>query len=65
MDSYGILSLDIDTYVLLTLGCEWRWTHDNTTNWYPKAHLLRQTELSNWTSVITKLKELLLNKSKT
>ena len=56
-----INSLDIKTYVLLTLGCEWRWTNDKTTNWYPKAHLLRQTELSNWTTVISELKEILHN----
>ena len=47
------LALDVKTYVLLTLGCEWRWTNNYTTNWYPKAHLLRQTELYNWSTPVT------------
>ena len=54
------LSLGIKTYVLLTLGCEWRWTNDEKTNWYPNAILLRQTELSNWKNVINKLKNILI-----
>jgi len=45
-------NLDIPTYVLLTLGCEWRWTRDNTTNWYPNVKLYRQTEIYNWDNVI-------------
>ena len=55
------LSLGIKTYVLLTKGCEWRWTQDNTTNWYPNANLLRQNEPGNWTEPIEKLSKILLN----
>ena len=53
------LSLGIKTYVLLTLGCEWRWTQDKTTNWYPDAILLRQEKLSDWGEPINKLIKLI------
>lgn len=53
------LSLNVKTYVLLTIGCEWRWTRGKTTNWYPDAILLRQKELSNWTDPIDELRLLL------
>ena len=48
------LTMDIQTYVLLVLGPEWRWgqVHDRT-NWYPKATLLRQNKIHNWDNVIT------------
>ena len=48
------LTMDIQTYVLLVLGPEWRWgqQHDRT-NWYPKATLLRQNKIHNWDNVIT------------
>lgn len=48
-------NLDVPTYVLLTLGCEWRWTRDKTTNWYPKVKLFRQTEIYKWDNVINNL----------
>ena len=36
-------NLNVKTFVLLTLGCEWRWTSDaKTTNWYPESILIRQ-----------------------
>ena len=53
------LSMDIKTYVLLTLGCEWRWTKDETTNWYPNAILLRQKKIGDWSYPVQKLIELL------
>ena len=50
------LSLDICTYVLLTVGCEWRWVSQNKiTNWYPKAILLRQKKIGNWENPIQTL----------
>lgn len=49
------LTLGVKTYVLLTLGCEWRWTRDKKTMWYPEAELIRQTEIFNWEDVIKKL----------
>lgn len=43
------LSLNIKTFVLLTKGCDWRWTkYNDKTNWYPNAILLRQNEINNW-----------------
>ena len=53
------LSLDIKTYVLLTLGCEWRWGRSTSTNWYPSAVLLRQKALSDWSHPIQELLTLL------
>ena len=49
------LSLGIKTFVLLTVGCEWRWTQDKTTNWYPEAILIRQNKIFNWEEPIKKL----------
>ena len=54
------LSLGIKTFVLLTLGCEWRWGDENTTKWYPDAILLKQTKLSDWKDPINELKTMLL-----
>ena len=49
-------NLDIKTYVLLTLGCEWRWTrNDKFTKWYPNTILLRQEKFADWNSVINKI----------
>jgi hypothetical protein len=48
-------NLDIPTYALLTLGCEWRWTTGNNTNWYPKVKFLKQKEQGKWDTVIEKI----------
>ena len=46
-------NLNVPTYVLLTIGSEWRWnTNTNNTNWYPSLNLLRQKNQGNWESVI-------------
>lgn len=45
-------NLDIKTIGLLTLGCEWRWTSDKTTNWYPNMILFRQNTFNDWNNVI-------------
>ena len=52
-------NLGIKTYTLLTRGCEWRWTQDKYTKWYPDNILVRQNERGNWNSVIDKLIEYL------
>ena len=53
-------NLDIKTFVLLTLGCEWRWNKlEKKTNWYPESILIKQKELKNWKTVIDELIELL------
>ena len=49
-------NLNVTTYALLTLGCEWRWTHDEPrTNWYPNMKLLRQKEFGKWDNVVLEL----------
>ena len=48
-------NLDVCTFVLLTLGSEWRWTNSDKTNWYPDVTLLRQKEQGNWKHVIENL----------
>ena len=53
------LSLGVKTYVLLTTGCEWRWTRDKTTQWYPDAIVLRQAKFGDWNSVVCQLKTML------
>jgi len=53
------LSLGVKTFVLLSIGCELRWTTDNKTKWYPDAILLRQQKLGNWKDPIDKLKIML------
>ena len=45
-------SLNIKTFVLLTIGHEWRW---ESSNWYPDSVLIKQTEYGNWKSVISRL----------
>ena len=50
------LSMDVPTYVLLTIGSEWRWCRNcDRTNWYPKANLIRQKKVKNWDNVISEL----------
>ena len=48
-------SMDIPCIGLLTFGCDWRWTKDETSKWYPSVKLLRQSEFLNWHSVISQL----------
>lgn len=49
-------NLNVKTFVLLTLGCEWRWTsNDKTTNWYPDSILIRQNKFNDWSNVIEEL----------
>jgi len=48
-------TLGLDCYILLTCGCDWRWTHNKTTNWYPKMNLIRQNIQFDWTNVIQEL----------
>ena len=51
------LNLNIPTCVLLTVGCEWRWSsNDEKTPWYPKALLFKQPKFGDWNSVVSCLK---------
>lgn len=54
-------NLNIKTFIMLTLGCEWRWTKDKITNWYPNSILIRQNKFNDWTNVIDELLTLLAN----
>jgi len=45
-------NLGVPTTVLLTTGCEWRWTNDQTTNWYPDMTIVRQEKQGDWKPVI-------------
>ncbi len=43
-------------WLLLNQHGEWRWLREREdTPWYPTARLFRQTELGNWTSVVTRV----------
>jgi ADP-heptose:LPS heptosyltransferase len=45
-----------ELFVLLPLGADFRWLRDRTDSpWYPTAHLLRQTQFGDWSSVIESL----------
>jgi len=52
-------NLDVYTFVLLTLGNEWRWTNSDKTNWYPDVTLIRQKEQGNWKHVIENIIKLI------
>lgn len=43
---------NVKCWALLTLGCEWRWTREKSSMWYPKVKILRQKQLGNWDTVI-------------
>ena len=49
-------SLNIKTFVLLTIGYDWRW---GSSNWYPDSVLIKQTEYGDWSYVISRLIHLL------
>jgi hypothetical protein len=53
-------NLGVPTYVLLTYGCEWRWTQDERTNWYPDTHLVRQRSHGDWDDVVDKMRGVLM-----
>ena len=48
-------TLGVKCYTLLTVGCDWRWTHNKRTNWYPNMNLVRQTIPFDWSNVIQEL----------
>ena len=50
------LTMNIPTYVLLTIGTGWLWCRNcERTNWYPHAKLIRQKKVQNWDSVINEV----------
>ena len=52
-------NLNVKTYAMLTLGCEWRWSGDKSI-WYPDVYLVKQKNQGDWTDVIEKIKNLIL-----
>ena len=57
------LNMNLNTYVMLSKGCDWRWGREyDTTNWYPKAKLIRQKVQGNWDNVVDNLYLMLKNK---
>ena len=49
-------NMNIKTYALLTLGCEWRWGRkEDKTNWYPSVKLFRQNKMGDWSDVVSNL----------
>ena len=52
-------NLNVKTYAMLTLGCEWRWSGDKSI-WYPDVYLVKQKNQGDWTDVIEKIKKLIL-----
>ena len=53
--------MNINTIALLTIGCEWRWTRNNHTNWYPEIKIIKQNSYNDWTNVINHLNDYLIN----
>lgn len=48
---------NINTWCLLTVGCDWRWTlNESNTNWYPNMKLFRQLKIGDWTNVVNDIK---------
>jgi hypothetical protein len=54
-------ALGMPVWIMLTYAPDWRWLLDRDDNpWYPSARLFRQSEGREWTGVITRLREALL-----
>jgi hypothetical protein len=54
-------SMNINTIALLTIGCEWRWTRNNHTNWYSKIKIIKQIKYNSWDEAINNLNDFLIN----
>jgi hypothetical protein len=55
---------DIKCWVLLTVGCEWRWGKDKVCAWYPKIKMIRQKTIGQWEPVIkTVMKALIVTQT--
>lgn len=48
---------NIPCWTLLTIGCDWRWTTDISTNWYPNMKLYRQEQFMDWSKPIDRMIE--------
>jgi ADP-heptose:LPS heptosyltransferase len=47
--------MNVNTIGLINKGCDWRWTNNDKTNWYPDITILKQDIFNDWDSVINKL----------
>lgn len=57
-------SMGIETWLLLSKKCDWRWSYNDKTKWYgSNLKIFRQSELDNWDDVIQKIKERLKKRS--
>ena len=48
-------SMGVPTIAMLTIGCDWRWTRNESSNWYPNTILMRQDKYNEWGNVIRSL----------
>lgn len=59
-------SMGIETWLLLSKKCDWRWSYQGKTKWYERnLKIFRQSKLDNWNDVIQKIKERLEKRSLT
>ena len=49
--------MNINMYIMLTIGCAWQWSEQKRWDWYPNLKVLRQNELFSWSSVMEKLEK--------
>jgi hypothetical protein len=55
-------ALGAPVWLLLHERCDWRWGTGLHSVWYPTMRLFRQTKLDEWTSVISSVREALIEK---
>lgn len=49
-------SIGVPTWGILILGCDWRWrSSDDTSSWYPRVRLFRQTRRRHWADVLQRI----------
>lgn len=54
-------SMNKTTLALLPWLCDWRWSSEDTTVWYPSVRLFRQPSKGDWQSVFTNVKKEIMN----
>ena len=50
-------TLNINMYIMLTVGSAWQWSKEKRWDWYPNLKVLRQNELFSWSNVMKNLQE--------
>lgn len=46
---------NIPCWTLLTVGCDWRWTRDTSSKWYPNMKLYRQEQFMDWSKPLDQM----------